>query len=82
MNMKTLQFLSGVLIAIFGLRCLIYDTPQYLLGTGFIVWGVASILLAWVGRNGGDGKSRNEQILGVIYLVGLGLTMYGLFFLK
>lgn len=79
MDMKTLQFVSGFVLLAVGIRWWSYDHTQYILGIGFIAWGTASILLAWLGKNGGGGRSRNEQLAGILYLAGTALVVIGLF---
>jgi uncharacterized membrane protein len=79
MNRRTLQFVSGFMLMVIGIRWWSYDHTQYILGIGFILWGASSVLLAWLAKDGGDGRSGNEQIAGIIYIIGCVLAIIGLF---
>lgn len=78
LNLKTIQFVSGLILIIIGIRYLASDVAQYFAGFGAIMWGAGSLLLAWLAKYGSDGQSRREQSLSILSLIGIGLFIAGI----
>ncbi len=65
MNWKTLQFVSGFMLLVVGIRWLTFDISDYLVGAGFVIWGLSSIFQAWFAKN-----NKNENVTAIFIIIG------------